>query len=110
MPRLGTETIEEIYAEMGERIRQARKRAGLSLKEVGALMEPPMEQSSLSAYENGLVRLKVHHLVQLANLLDMHVAELIPGVSARPRDEVEAQNTKLRACIIGALKELQKGV
>lgn len=109
MPR-GAEDVEEIYAEMGERIRQARKRAGLSLKELGSLIEPPMDQSSLSAYENGLVRLKVHHLVQLANLLDVHALDLIPGLEPRAADGLEAQNSKLRACIIGALKELQKGV
>ena len=105
-----SENVPEIYRGIGERIRHYRDRAGLSQMDLANLMDPVVEKSSISMIENARQTVRVHQLVQIADALDVHILDLLPDVPRPDGEELQAANTRLRASIIGALKELQKGV
>ena len=90
---------------LGERLRIARKKAGLSLRELAAIMEPPVTAQAISKYEANemmpssrvLVGLGKALGVSLDFLMSGEVEELAgiefrkhSGASARDRARVEA--------------------
>lgn len=94
---------------LGERLKLARKKAGLSLRELAAIMDPPVSAQALSKYESNemmpssrvFVGLGKALGVSLDFLMSDEVAELTgvefrkhSGTSARDRARVEAVVTE----------------
>ncbi len=70
-------------AELGRRLRAARHRRGMSLLDVQARTNGRWTAGTLGAYERGSRALRVHRLVELAELYDMAAIMLVPPPSAR---------------------------
>lgn len=69
-------TIEPIYGDVARRLREARTRRGLTQAELAE--RAGMTRTALVTIERGKQRLAVHHLVALANALEMEPAMLLP--------------------------------
>jgi transcriptional regulator with XRE-family HTH domain len=64
--------------ELGRRLRAARNRRGLSLLDVQELTDGRWTAGTLGAYERGSRSLRVHRLVELAELYDVPATLLVP--------------------------------
>lgn len=85
---------EPFYAQLGQRIADARSALHLSQAELGDKLEPRLTRASIANIENGKQRVLAYTLVQIAARLRVDLNELA-GVSgdtptARP-DEVLAE-------------------
>lgn len=60
---------------MGERIRQARERAGLSQKQIAEALG--IDQSAVSFWETGKSEPTLHNLRRLADILGCRPADLL---------------------------------
>ncbi|ABD11032.1 XRE family transcriptional regulator [Frankia sp. CcI156] len=80
-----TETVTEAdYAlELGRRLRAARNRRGLSLLDVQERTHGRWTAGTLGAYERGSRTLRVHRLVELAELYDVPATLLVPPAADR---------------------------
>ncbi|CAO5255147.1 putative DNA-binding protein [Frankia sp. AgKG'84/4] len=80
-----TETVTEAdYAlELGRRLRAARNRRGLSLLDVQQRTHGRWTAGTLGAYERGSRTLRVHRLVELADLYDVPATLLVPPAAER---------------------------
>ncbi len=65
-------------AELGRRLRAARHRRGMSLLDVQTRTNGRWTAGTLGAYERGSRALRVHRLVELADLYDMAAIMLVP--------------------------------
>ena len=68
--------IEPIYADLARRLREARKRRGLTQAELAE--RAGMTRTALVTVERGKQRLAVHQLIDLANALEVEPAMLLP--------------------------------
>ena len=68
--------IEPIYVDLARRLREARRKRGLTQAELAE--KAGMTRTALVTVERGKQRLAVHHLVALANALEMEPAMLLP--------------------------------
>lgn len=90
---------------LGERLRIARRKAGLSLRELAAIMDPSVSAQAISKYEANAMMPSSRVLVGLARALGVSLDFLLsgavrelagiefrkrPGLSARDRARVEA--------------------
>lgn len=73
--------------EVGDRLRDARRRRGWSLLEVEAASDGEFKASVLGAYERGERSVSAGRLWRLAQLYDIHVASLLPGAERDDDDE-----------------------
>ena len=71
--------------QLGQRIRQARERAGLSQEDFAALIA--RDQRAVSQYENGVRKLSVTDLARFAQALDMPLAYFYEELP--PADELD---------------------
>ncbi|WP_239308516.1 MULTISPECIES: transcriptional regulator [unclassified Frankia] len=71
-------------AELGHRLRATRHRRGMSLLDVQERTNGRWTAGTLGAYERGNRALRVHRLVELAELYDVATIMLVPPPSARP--------------------------
>jgi transcriptional regulator with XRE-family HTH domain len=86
--------VEEGFnAALGDRLRAARRRRGLSLTEVEAISRQEFKASVLGAYERGERSLSVHRLARLARLYDLPVQQLIPSIGEPVGDESQPAST-----------------
>ena len=69
-----------LYAEVGRRIRLARRAAGLSQTELGDALGITFQQ--LQKYELGINRISIGRLVHLAAALDVPLSNLTNGLEA----------------------------
>lgn len=76
---------EVIRVTTGEKIRQARKEAGLTQKELGEKLK--VSQAAIAQYENEKSNLQLHTIRKIADALDCSVNTLIDDWSAYPLDE-----------------------
>ncbi|ONH61078.1 XRE family transcriptional regulator [Frankia sp. CcI49] len=75
--------------ELGRRLRAARNRRGLSLLDVQERTEGRWTAGTLGAYERGSRTLRVHRLVELAELYDVPATLLVPPpVERRETDDL----------------------
>jgi transcriptional regulator with XRE-family HTH domain len=65
--------------EVGDRLRDARRRRGWSLLDVESVSDGEFKASVLGAYERGERSVSAGRLWRLAQLYDIHVASLLPG-------------------------------
>lgn len=66
--------------EIGARIRETRERQGLSLQQLSDRSGGRLKPGALSGYERGDRQIAVGKLVEIAELLDVPVADLWPAV------------------------------
>ena len=76
---------EVIRVTTGEKIRQTRKEAGLTQKELGEKLK--VSQAAIAQYENEKSNLQLHTIRKIADALDCSVNTLIDDWSAYPLDE-----------------------
>ena len=81
--------------EVGRRLRQARKRRGLSLMAVEEASRGEFKPSALGSYERGERALSVHRLHRLSQLYGMTAGELLDP--SRPDVPAPAEPTRLSA-------------
>jgi len=72
--------IEPLYGRIGERIRNARKRARLTQESLARGIG--RTRDSLASIEAARQRVQVHTLYQIAALLGLAVADLLPPAEA----------------------------
>jgi transcriptional regulator with XRE-family HTH domain len=63
------------YKRLGELIRSARKRAGLNQQDVAAFLE--LKRTSVVNIEQGMQRIQLHSLMELAVMLKIDPTELL---------------------------------
>lgn len=68
-------------AQLGIAIRNARQRALLKQEELGAVLQPPVDRSTIANYEAGRRSVPLEVVVQLVHVLDVPLTELIPGLA-----------------------------
>ena len=73
--RKSTEQID--YVDIGKRIQQKRKAAGLTQESMAALVN--LDTSTISKIETGLTKISLPSLVEIANLLCVSADELLCG-------------------------------
>ncbi len=104
---------DQISAEIGARLRAARHAQNLSLAALSARTDPPIMQSRISNYEQGLRRMGLEAADSIARALgDISVAQLLglDGVSPWTEQEVRlldafrATDERGRTAIIGVAK------
>jgi transcriptional regulator with XRE-family HTH domain len=91
--------IEHFYIQLGELLRGAREKAGISQDQLGARLTPRMTRASIANMESGKQRVLAKTLVDLASALDISITSLIPG--HQPREASSRAN--LRAELGAAL-------
>lgn len=80
--------LEPIYEVFGVRIRAARKRKGLTLQELGAVIG--RKAGYYSNIESGRLRVQLHVAERLAEAVGVSLAELTAPSAARARLEALA--------------------
>ena len=70
---------------MGERLRQARLAAGLSLDSLAAKLQRPITKQALSKYENGLSQPPIDRIEELAAVLNIRTSALLSKSSVEIR-------------------------
>ncbi len=70
--------MEAIYVEVGQRIRRARERLGMSQAELGAQLRPKRHRASVANIENATYRVMLHTLAQVAVAVQVDMRALLP--------------------------------
>ena len=70
--------VEPFYTEVGRRVRDHRKKAGITQERLGRLLSPPTTRVSVANIEGGNQRILSHTLVQLAAALNIEVTDILP--------------------------------
>ena len=76
--------IEIFYAEIGQRVRAARTKLGLTQEQLGDSLTPPTTRVSIANVESGKQRILTHTLIQLAAALKVEPVDLLPQKAATP--------------------------
>lgn len=76
--RVPANDIEPIYAEIGRRIQGRRNKLGVTQETLGSKLKPKVTRASIANIEGGKQRILAHTLLQLAETLDVEIAELFP--------------------------------
>ena len=76
--------MRDLNKEIGERVREARKKAGLSLEDVANAIIPPISLQALAGYERGKHRWPVSILAEVARVLRVPILTLIGDSYAEP--------------------------
>jgi transcriptional regulator with XRE-family HTH domain len=79
---------QEYLTQLGVRLREVRRRLGLSLKLVEAMTEGEFKASALGAYERAQRTISVARLQRLAAVYRMPVDRLLPADEAPDGDDV----------------------
>lgn len=82
------------YLELGYRIGQARRRAGLTQEQLAAGIG--LSRTSVANVERGRQPLQVHTLAQLAQILRSDLGSLVPPVAQDGEPDMQAQVEALR--------------
>ena len=71
-----------VARKFGENVRRIRKRAGLSLEEVG--VRATLHRTEVGMVERGERLPRIDTAIKLASALEVDIEELIPGIAWRP--------------------------
>ncbi len=82
---------QELHAEIGRRIREAREERGVSLRTLARELE--ISPSALSLIERGHVQTPLNRIFDIARRLDMHPRELIEGPEVGPGQPLEERRS-----------------
>lgn len=87
--------VEPFYSDLGRRLHDARMRRGLSQDALARRLSPPVTRAAIANMELGKQRVLTHVLAQIAQVLDVPPAELLPHPemqrSASFEKQVEAE-------------------
>jgi transcriptional regulator with XRE-family HTH domain len=83
--------------EIGRRLREVRRRAGLTLQGVQALSNDEFRASALAAYERGDRAISLIRMLRLAELYSVPPVELLPTAPARELDLADIERAERRA-------------
>ena len=86
---------------LGQRMRQARLAAGLSLEGLAARLDPPITKQALSKYETGASQPSPGRLAELASALNLRVSALL----VEPTIEIQWQAYRKLATLSKARQE-----
>jgi transcriptional regulator with XRE-family HTH domain len=75
-------SIETFYRQLGSAVRRRRLERGLTQGDVAARVVPPVTRASIANLELGHQRVLAHTLVQLAEILDVALADLLTPSAA----------------------------
>ena len=106
MPRRSPQTPASEDARIGARLKEARLARGLEQKTLAAQLG--MDQSVLSRYERGVLRLPSSLLAQLARVLKTSTDEILGLKDVKPGVVVRDRRLLKRLPAIDALPERQK--
>jgi putative transcriptional regulator len=106
MPRRSPQTPASEDARIGARLKEARLARGLEQKALAAQLG--MDQSVLSRYERGVLRLPSSLLAQLARVLKTSTDEILGLKDVKPGIVVRDRRFLKRLPAIDALPERQK--
>jgi transcriptional regulator with XRE-family HTH domain len=70
--------VEIFYTDIGQRVRAYRTKLGLTQEQLGEALSPPTTRVSIANVESGRQRILTHTLVQLAEVLKVAPADLLP--------------------------------
>src|SRR5690348_9925565 len=76
------------------RIRELRIGRGLSLEELGARCNPPMNKSQIQKRELGETQVSIEDMLTIAEVLDVHPADLLPMPPYSPRERALLQELR----------------
>lgn len=93
--------MEPFYSELGLRIQGYRKRAGMTQAELGQRLTPPLTRASVANIESAKQRLLAHTLVNVASVLGVDLAELVPSKKPRPRSNQGLENELAQKLNVG---------
>jgi transcriptional regulator with XRE-family HTH domain len=84
-----TSALEPLYARVGEALRRARERRGLTQEELAARLSPPLTRAAICNMENGVQRIMLHVLVDAADACGVTAGQLLRSARTRrvPRTE-----------------------
>lgn len=91
----GRRKVDEVHIEIGRRIREARTRAGLAMKDLASALGVSYQQ--VAKYERGANRVPMDMLMQTAEILDVTIRDLLPGLAATEEDDRPIVNDLLRS-------------
>ena len=69
-------TAMNIY--IGKKIKSLRKNKGLSQKELGIMLKPPVTYQQIQKYEKGSNVISINYIYQLANIFDIKIINFLP--------------------------------
>lgn len=73
----------DVDVAIGGRLRQRRLALGISMREVGEQMDPPVATQQISKFERGENRIAAAQIIALSKVLGMSPAEIL-GINAAP--------------------------
>jgi len=76
--------VEPFYEAFGEQIRLVREQRKLSQAELAKQLSPPVTRAAVANMENAKQRVLVHTLIDIARVLRVEVAELLPPALLKP--------------------------
>ena len=97
-----TPAVQRIYQDIGRRVAARRKELGLVQDDVAATMG--LSRTSVTNIEVGRQRVLVHQVFELADVLDMDVAELLGLTETKVRRDVLEIDTKMWPAFAGREK------
>ncbi len=74
---------EPIYAQIGRRISVIRELRAVTQEEVGNACSPKLARAGIANMETGKQRIMVHHLLSIAQFLNVPVTFLLSGAERR---------------------------
>lgn len=102
--------LEEAKSVVGERIKRGRKAAGLTAKELGEKLKPPVTQSGISSWERGRTTPSAEMRDQLEAILGKHYDEIDKEgprvVSFVVEYDASPKRKEAEDKLLGAMKDL----
>ncbi|MCV7051735.1 helix-turn-helix transcriptional regulator [Mycobacterium heidelbergense] len=110
------DVVDEIYIDVGSRIRSARIKQAWNQAELGRNVG--LTRSSIANIEAGRQRVLVHSLLRIADSLNVAVESLLPGtdqlhqLTDRPRSapDLTGQTDAARDFVTSALRRTREGI
>ena len=86
-------SVDKFYEELSERIKDCRLRKQVSLTHMANYLD--LSKSTVSNIETGRHRPSIHHLVIMANVLNMELSDLIPS----QKDLIQSPSLKTKTAV-----------
>jgi transcriptional regulator with XRE-family HTH domain len=83
------------YAEVGQKVKQARERRGLTQEELSSQVS--LTRTSITNIEQGRQKFMLHTLIQMAAALAVAPSSLLPEAIPPPADDLEVELKDLPA-------------
>lgn len=94
-----TPAVQRIYQDVGKRVAEKRKALGMVQDDVAAALG--LSRTSVTNIEIGRQRILLHQLFELADILDMDVAELLGLTETKVRRDILEIDPKMWPAFAG---------